>query len=57
MIISLAKKRKVTPERAVQILQAHGTIVSPEEAVKILDFMYKFAKLSLDQQIKMRQKK
>jgi len=45
-------KRSVTPEKAVKILQEHGTIVSLEEAKIILDFMYKIAKLSLDQYIK-----
>jgi len=46
------EKRSVTPEKAVKILQEHGTIVSLEEAKIILDFMYKIAKLSLDQYIK-----
>jgi hypothetical protein len=45
-------KRSVTPEKAVKILQEHGTIVSLEEAKIILDFMYKIAKLSVEQYIK-----
>jgi len=44
-------KRAVTPEKAVEILQEHGTIVSIEEAKIILDFMYKFGKLAVDQQV------
>jgi len=44
-------KRSVTPEKAVKILQEHGTIVSIEEAKIILDFMYKFGKLAVDQQV------
>lgn len=33
------------------ILAANGTVVTIEEAKIILDFMYQFAKLSIDQQI------
>jgi hypothetical protein len=52
MVVQIAKKRKITPEIAVQILNENGTFVSLEEAAKILDLMYKFAKLSIDQQFK-----
>jgi len=45
------EKRTVTPEKAVKILQEHGTIVSIEEAKIILDFMYKFGRLAVDQQV------
>ena len=45
------EKRSVTPEKAVKILHEHGTIITLEEAKKILDFMYKFAKLAIDQQV------
>lgn len=51
MQIKQPEKRNVTPERAVKILQEYGTIVTIEEAKKILDFMYKFAKLAIDQQV------
>lgn len=47
----LQEKRSVTAEKAVKILQDHGTIVTIEEAKKILDFMYKFAKLAIYQQV------
>lgn len=46
------EKRKVTPEIAVKLLREHGTIVTVEEAKLILDFMYKFAKLAVNQQVK-----
>ncbi len=43
------EKRSLTPEKAVKILKKQGTIVTIEEAKLILDFMYKLAKLTLDQ--------
>lgn len=46
------EKRKVSPEKAIKILQEHGTIVTVEEAKLILDFMYKFAILAVDQIVK-----
>lgn len=46
------EKRTITPEKAVKILQEHGTIITLEEAKLILDFMYKFAKLSVNQYVK-----
>lgn len=46
------EKRKVTPEKAIKILQEHGTIVTVEEAKLILDFMYKFTILAVDQIVK-----
>lgn len=50
--IMVHKNRSVTPEKTVEILRKHGTIVTLEEAKIILDFMYKFAKLSVNQQVK-----
>lgn len=41
-------KRRVTPERAVEILKKHGTNISVEEAKLMLDFLYRFAKLTLE---------
>lgn len=41
-------KRRVTPEKAIEILRKHGTIVSIKEAEVILDFMYKLSKLTLE---------
>lgn len=48
----LNEKRSITPKKAVDILREHGTIVTIEEAKLILDFMYKFAILSVDQVVK-----
>jgi hypothetical protein len=45
------EKRSVTPEKAIEILEKHGTIVTLEEVKLILDFMYKFGKLAIDQQV------
>lgn len=42
------KNRKLTPEHTVRILKKRGTIITIKEAEVILDFLYKFAKLTLD---------
>lgn len=39
----------LTPEKVVKILKKHGTIISVEEAKKVLEFYKKFAKLWLNQ--------
>jgi hypothetical protein len=39
----------LTPKEAVEILRAHGTIVSEQEAKIILEFMIKLAGISLSQ--------
>ncbi|SDL11846.1 hypothetical protein SAMN04487898_11550 [Pedobacter sp. ok626] len=44
-------KRTITPINAARLLDKHGTEVSPERAKLILDFLYKFAKLSAAQVI------
>jgi hypothetical protein len=46
------ERRRVTPQQAVKILKQHGTMVSVEEAKLILDFMYAFGKLAIDQYVK-----
>lgn len=46
------ERRTITPEKAVEILQEHGTIVTIEEAKLILEFMYKFAILAVNQIVK-----
>lgn len=48
----LTEKRNITPEKAVEILKKHGTIVTLEEAKIMLDLMYKFAKLAVNQIVK-----
>ena len=45
-------KRSITPQKAVEILNEHGTTVTFEEAKIILDFMYNFAILSVNQLVK-----
>ena len=46
-----AQKQKITPEIAIRILKEHGTLVTVREAELILEFMYTFAKLALNQQL------
>lgn len=45
----ISDKRNVTPEQAIEILAEHGTKVTKEEAKLILDFMYKFCILVVNQ--------
>jgi hypothetical protein len=45
-------KRTITPQKAIKILEENGTIVNYTEAELILDFMYKFANLSVKQIIR-----
>lgn len=44
--------KKVTPKQAVAILKKHGTVITEEEAVKVLEFMDKMARLAIDQYTK-----
>lgn len=46
------EKRTVTPEKAMEILKNHGTIVTLKDAEYILSIMYKFAKLAVNQYVK-----
>jgi hypothetical protein len=46
------ERRRVTPQQAVKLLKEYGTIVSIEEAKLILDFLYNFGKLAMDQYVK-----
>ena len=48
----LKEKRSVTPEKAVEILKKNGTNITIEEAKLILDFIYKFAILAVNQIVK-----
>jgi len=45
-------KRKITPEKAVEILAKHGTHITVDEAKIMLDFLFKFAKLTLNEMLK-----
>jgi hypothetical protein len=44
--------RRVTPQQVVKVLQENGTKVTIEEARLILDFLYDFGALAIDQYIK-----
>lgn len=52
IMIKTKSKRNVTPEKAIEILAKHGTIVTKEEAKLILDFMYKFSILAINQVVR-----
>jgi hypothetical protein len=45
-------KRNITPEKAKQILEKHGTIITLEEGKIMLDVMYKLGKLCVQQLLK-----
>lgn len=47
-----AGKRNVTPEKAIEILRKNGVEINEKNAADLLDLMYFFAKLSVDQYIK-----
>jgi hypothetical protein len=40
-------KRKMTPEKAMEMMKKKGTMITLEEAELMLDFLYRFAKLTL----------
>jgi hypothetical protein len=48
----LNKNRKLTPEQAVKIFKKRGTTITTKEAELMLDFLYKFGKLTLDSILK-----
>lgn len=45
------KRRHVTPEKAIGILEKHGVKISIQEAEIILDLLYNFAKLAVYQEV------
>jgi len=47
-----AEAGKMTPQRAQQILQKHGTNVSLEEAVLILEFIGRLANIAVAQALR-----
>ncbi|KIA90938.1 hypothetical protein OC25_23860 [Pedobacter kyungheensis] len=47
-------RRNITVQKAIKILYKYGIDVSPESAKLLLDFLYKFAKLSVEQTLSMR---
>ena len=46
------ERRTITPEKAVRSLKRYGRKVTKAEARLILDFMYNFAILSVNQTLK-----
>ncbi|WP_353149083.1 hypothetical protein [Chryseobacterium sp.] len=42
-------RKKLTPEKVIILLKQHGTIVTLEEAARILDFMRKVADIAVNQ--------
>lgn len=46
------KKGNISAQKAVEILRGHGTLVTVEEAEKILHLLNLLAKLALDQYVK-----
>jgi len=48
-MIKTNNNRNITPEKAIEILDKFGTKVTKEQAKLILDFMYKFAILTVKQ--------
>ena len=50
----LKNKRKVTPQIAMRILEKYADNITAEDTEIILEFMYNFAKLALNQQLQRR---
>ncbi len=45
-------EKRITPEKAVEILSKYGLQVSLEQAVVILDFLYKLANVAVGRYLK-----
>ena len=52
MKAGLSEKRNITPQQAVKILEQSGLKVTEKDAEIILDFLYFFGKLSVNQYVK-----
>jgi len=48
------EKQKVTPKIAIQVVDKYGGSITCEEAEIVLEMMYNFAKLALNQQLQLR---
>lgn len=44
--------KPITPQQAIEILKKHGTIVTLEQAKKILEFMNKLSKIAIEHYVK-----
>jgi hypothetical protein len=53
MVPSLIEKQNVTPEQAVKILEQNGVELDEKEVQKVLEMMYFFAKLIVNQNFKL----
>ena len=51
MKAGLSEKRNITPQQAVKILEQSGLKVTEKDAEIILDFLYFFGKLSVNQYV------
>jgi len=49
---SLPRKRNITPEQAVKILRENGVEIDEIKAAELLELMYFFAKLIVNQNFK-----
>jgi hypothetical protein len=49
---NLTEKRNVTPEMAVKYFRENGIEIDEKKAADLLDMMYFFAKLSVNQYLK-----
>lgn len=49
------EKRRITPERALEMLQADGLDVTLEQAKNILEFLRKLANITVSKYLKRRQ--
>ena len=52
MKVQTPEKKGVSAEQAQKLLEKHGVKISLEEAKIILEFMYEFGKLTIDQYVK-----
>lgn len=49
---NLTEKRNITPEMAVRILKKEGIEIDEKKATEVLDMLYFFAKLIVNQNFK-----
>lgn len=47
----LNPKRSIKPQKVIKVLKEHGQEVTYEQAELILDFMYKFGQIAIEQYV------
>ena len=47
----LNPKRSIKPRKAIKVLKEHGQEVTHEQAESILDLMYKFGQIAINQYV------